>query len=228
MPEREVLSDFPWELSFDDLAKAMHIRRGTGQEEELRGLVDQARAIGRPRALFRVAYIDERGEDYVVLDGVRLTSSVLRLNLDPVHRAFIYCCTCGAELARWTEGLPDLVQRYWAEGIQLAALRAATTALNQHLAQRYGLEKSSSQAPGSLPNWPLEQQREVFGLLGDTESLIGVRLTDHYLMIPAKSVSGIRFPTEVRFESCQLCAREACSGRRLPYDPQLKETRYRL
>jgi len=40
-------------------------------------------------------------------------------------------------------------------------------------------------------------------------------------MVPLKSVSGIYFPTEIKFESCQLCPREVCRGRVAPYDPDL-------
>ena len=63
----------------------------------------------------------------------------------------------------------------------------------------------------------LGQQRQLFQLLGDVESSIGVRLTDSFLMIPNKTVSGILFPTEVPFYSCQLCTREACPRRRAEY-----------
>ena len=55
----------------------------------------------------------------------------------------------------------------------------------------------------------------------DVEDLIGVRLTEKFLMVPVKSVSGIYFPTEVKFESCQLCSRKACIGRKAPYNPDL-------
>jgi hypothetical protein len=46
------------------------------------------------------------------------------------------------------------------------------------------------------------------------------------LMIPVKSVSGIFFPTEIKFESCQLCPVARCTGRRAHYDPDL-EKKYR-
>jgi hypothetical protein len=82
-------------------------------------------------------------------------------------------------------------------------------------------------APGSLTDWPLREQRPLFALLGDTEALVGVRLTDSCLMLPNKSVSGIRFPTEKHFESCQLCPRPDCPGRRAPYDADLYDRRYR-
>jgi hypothetical protein len=53
-----------------------------------------------------------------------------------------------------------------------------------------------------------------------------VELTDSFLMVPNKSVSGLRFPTETSVENCQLCPREVCPGRRTPYDPKLYEQRY--
>ena len=56
---------------------------------------------------------------------------------------------------------------------------------------------------------------------------IGVKLTESYLMEPNKSVSGIRFPTEERFESCMLCPRQDCPGRRSAYDPELYDQKYR-
>jgi len=67
----------------------------------------------------------------------------------------------------------------------------------------------------------------LFALLGDATEAVGVRLLDSLLMTPTKSVSGIRFPTEERFESCQLCPRPDCPGRRAPYDATLYERKYR-
>jgi len=81
-------------------------------------------------------------------------------------------------------------------------------------------------SPGSLADWPMEQQRQLFALLGDVRGRIGVELTESCLMIPIKSISGLLFPTEIRFESCQLCPREGCPGRRAEHDPVLWERRY--
>jgi hypothetical protein len=36
-------------------------------------------------------------------------------------------------------------------------------------------------------------------------------------------VSGIFFPSESGFESCQLCRRDPCSERRAPFDADLWE-----
>jgi hypothetical protein len=70
--------------------------------------------------------------------------------------------------------------------------------------------------------WPIAQQRPLFSLFGDAEALIGVRLTDSFLMVPNKTVSGLFFPTEVPFESCQLCTRPDCPRRRARYKGPLE------
>ena len=66
----------------------------------------------------------------------------------------------------------------------------------------------------------------LFSLIGDAEAAIGVRLTDSFLMLPTKSVSGIRFTAGSDWENCMLCPRPVCPNRRAKYDPVLLESRY--
>jgi len=40
-------------------------------------------------------------------------------------------------------------------------------------------------------------------------------------MLPAKSESGIFFPTETTFLNCQLCPRKECMGRKGAYSEEL-------
>jgi hypothetical protein len=98
--------------------------------------------------------------------------------------------------------------------------------MDEQMDRRYGLSKASVMHPGSgdASVWPIEQQRQLFSLLGDVTGLIGVELTDSFLMVPNKSVSGMRFPTEMDFRSCQLCHREKCPSRSAPFDPELWES----
>ena len=98
--------------------------------------------------------------------------------------------------------------------------------MSELLDRKYKLGKTATISPGSgdVTVWPIEQQRELFALFVDVENLVGVRLTESFLMTPNKSVSGIRFPTEIDFQSCQLCHRENCPGRRAPFDKKLWES----
>jgi cobalamin-dependent methionine synthase I len=118
------------------------------------------------------------------------------------------------------------LHRYWGEITNEMALRTAAHALHEHMAEQYRPGHVSTMSPGSLSDWPLQEQRPLFALLGAPEQTIGVRLTASLLMVPMKSASGIGFPTEERFESCQLCPREDCPGRRAPYDKGLYERKY--
>ena len=111
-----------------------------------------------------------------------------------------------------------LRQNRWMDEIKTTALGAARKAFLDRIETLYRPGPTSHMAPGSLEDWPIGEQSPLFSLFGDVESLIGVTLKDSFLMVPIKSVSGILFPTEVKFESCQLCPREGCPGRRAAFD----------
>lgn len=80
-----------------------------------------------------------------------------------------------------------------------------------------------SPGSGGKGVWGIQQQKEFFELFDGEEKTIGVELTKDFLMVPNKSVSGIIYPTDISFESCQLCHRENCPSRQASYDPQLAE-----
>jgi len=218
----EVLNSIPVDLEPNKVLKFMRMRGGNQQIEAMvRELVEVARSIAKPKAVYKVSYVDDRDGDTVTIDGVKFTGRVLRINLDQVERVFPYVATCGAELEAVAVPSSDVMKSYCFDAIKTMIVRSAYTFLSNHLMEYYALDKMSRMSPGSLESWPITQQKELFSLFGDTEELIGVRLTKSCVMFPLKSVSGICFPTEINFESCQLCQREKCIGRRAPYDPQL-------
>jgi len=227
LSQPHVLDNIRFHADVQALAQRLRIRDGSASASTLHSLLDEAEKIARPKALYKVGFIESRGDDWVVVEGTRLSSRVLRVNLEPSYRVFPYAATGGTELDAWANSFPDLIQRFWADAINEAALRVAFQVLNEHIAQEYRPGHLSHMNPGSLPDWPLDQQRPLFAILGEVEPVIGVHLTDSLLMSPVKSVSGIFFPTEATFESCQLCPREQCRGRRAPYDASLLDTRYR-
>ncbi len=222
-----ILDHIPFQIDLDDLMQTLHVKAHSRHTDELERLGRAAQAIGRPKAMYKVAYIESKGEDTIAADGVVFASRVLRVNLEHAHRIFPYVVTCGMELEEWARSIKDLLQHFWADAINEWTLRSASQFLEEHLVEQHQLGQTSTMNPGSLEDWPLQEQRALFALLGDPQAAIGVRLTDSLLMVPTKSVSGIRFPTETSFASCQLCPRENCRGRRAPYDKDLYERKYR-
>ena len=141
-------------------------------------------------------------------------------------RSVSYNTTCGKEVDEIDIPDSDFLKRFWLDSIKATLLGVSCHHLSNLLNQRYKLGKTSTMSPGSgdVSIWPIEQQRELFALFGDVETLIGVTLTDSFLMIPNKSLSGISFSNEIDFQSCQLCHRENCFGRRAPFDKELWES----
>lgn len=220
-----LLEDIPFTIPWEKLRERLHIRPGSANDEEFRALVEEALAIGRPRALFGEAYIEERGDDWVVIDRVRFTSRLVAVNLQGVYRVFPYLATCGPELGEWAHRLTDILHQFWAEEIKVAALACASRAVLTAIEEHFRPGRTAVMNPGSLADWPIQEQRPMFALLGQAER-IGVTLSESCLMTPNKSVTGLRFPMEQRYENCQLCPREGCPGRRAPYDPSLWQARY--
>jgi hypothetical protein len=213
-------------LRIDKAALFERLRPAPDMMEELERLAAEAQARARPRALYKLSTVEHRGPSRVLLDGVGFRSRVLRVNLEDPHRAFPYVATCGVELSGWCEAQKGLLQQFWAEAIAEVALQAASESVRREVTTRFKTGPLSTMNPGSLADWPLEEQSRLFQLLGDVEKQIGVRLIESLMMVPVKSVSGILFETEASFQSCQLCPRERCRARRAPYEPGLMQSRY--
>lgn len=224
----EVLSDISFEADPKAILGELRLLADSPYAREVRRAIEGALEVARPKAAYRVCSIEERTERTVRLGGVVFSSRVLRVNLDGAERVFACVATCGREIADFAARFDDPLARFALDTLMREALGAATAALHAHIVEGFALGQTATVRPGSIEDWPLEQQRQLFALLGDTRSAIGVELTESCLMVPLKSSSGIVFPTEAGFQSCQLCPREGCPGRRAPYDPTLWKERYGL
>jgi len=222
----EILSNIPVELATRDVLARLRVPEGSEDEKRARELIARVLEKANPKAIYDLCYVEEKGSRTVEIGGVVFESRVLRVNLDKAHRVFPYIATCGRELDDVPGVAGDPLLEYWLEELKVMALGAARTYLQEHIDAKYKPGKMSAMAPGSLADWPITQQEQLFSLFGDVEAKIGVRLTDSFLMLPLKSVSGVCFPTETSFESCRLCPRKVCPGRCAPYDPDLWEERY--
>jgi hypothetical protein len=216
----EILKGIPPRVELAELKRRLHIR-DSDRLQELQDLVNRALPMLECRAAYTVSYVDKRQEDALVIDDIRFVSKVLRKNLDQAERVFPYVMTIGPGLEDQVGQCADVLEQYYLDVIGTVALTGVRQQLFDHLQSKYGLDKVSFMSPGSLPDWPLEQQRPLFALLGKGPADLGVSLTDTFLMLPKKSVSGICFPTEISFFSCQLCSRERCESRKAAYCEKL-------
>lgn len=218
-----VLDTIPIQLEFEDVMRQLRLDTKMGSSADVRELMGVAEPLIQAKALYEVSYISQRGEDTVEVNGVTFRSRVLRVNLDTVERIFPYIVTIGKALEDKASSSNDLLKQFYLETMGDMALRSSRQYLENYLKSHFGLDQVSRMSPGSLKDWPITEQKPLFSVFGNVVDLIGVTLTGSMLMIPRKSVSGILFPTEVSFFSCQLCSRKDCPARMAPYDETLKE-----
>lgn len=222
----EILDDIKFTLDAERLLAEAYVEAGSKDADELCALIELARSVGRPKAVYTVGFIGERDSDSVVVDQIRFGSRTLAHNLEDVERVFPYVATCGDELDRAFSGHGDMLKQYWWDMIKSQLLETANEHIRAHLHRKYKLGGTAAMHPGSADTsvWPIEQQRGLFKVLGDVEGAIAVRLTDSSLMIPNKTTSGIIFENESDYRSCEVCHRENCPSRHAPFNEQLWAT----
>lgn len=224
--QSNILDDIPFTVDRDRLNNRLRIRKIGPTLTRFEALLKEAETVARPKAMVKAAFIEDRTDETIRVEGKWLRSRVLTINVSQTQRIFIYSATCGKELDRWTRGLKSGLENFWAAHLEEIALENAIQAVNLYLEDQYHPGRTAHQNPGSLDDFPLSEQRALFALLGDTQASIGVSLLPSLMMSPAHSVSGIIFPTREAFQSCLLCPRQNCIGRRAPYDPTLYSRKY--
>jgi len=217
----ETIIHIPVVLEPGEVARRLRIRPERAGASHLEELIELARPLIDLRAVYDISFVGKKDAETVEVAGVVFRSRVLRTNLERAQKVFPYIMTIGPALEQKASGLGDLLKQYYLEEIANFVLDKGASWLTESLQTRWGFALLSNMSPGSLEDWPIGEQRPLFSLFGDTEKVIGVRLTDHMLMLPRKSISGILFPSEESFTACELCPREKCPSRRAPYDEVL-------
>jgi len=217
----EITTDIPVDIKPESVLKALRLRVAQPRLEQMaRDLLAEVLPLARPKAIYKVCYIDKKDGDTVEVEGQIFHSRVLKKNLENAERVFPYIATCGTELYEYEAGT-DALRNLCLDAIRTLTVAAAMNHVFNRLKPRYALGRTAHMNPGSLADWPITEQRPLFALFRGEEKNIGVELTAGCMMRPMKSVSGLVYPTESRFESCQLCPRQDCPGRRAPYSPEL-------
>jgi uncharacterized protein YfkK (UPF0435 family) len=220
------IRDIPFNINSDQLSETLHIELGTKLSKKFQELVSMVQEIGKPKALYKVSFIDNKDSDSVTIDDVTFTSLALRKNLDSVNRVFPYIATCGTEVDEIVTENGDLEKKVWLYYIKLNLLQTSIQYLIEQIKRRYKVSDLSTMNPGSgdASVWPIEQLKDLFSMFTNVESLTGVRLTESLVMVPDMSVTGILFTSETSFQSCQLCHRANCPIRRAPFSKELWES----
>ncbi len=201
-----VLRDVPLVLTTEEVLEAQYDRRRRNPPVWLTEAAEQALAIGRP-LLAPATVFDEFAVGDVVGERVRLSTGPSSAEgasrglsvgpkadlLAPAARLLVAVYTIGPALEERVGALQAVGESLLAlmlDNVGVVALGALGEQLRQRAEARaaeLGWGVSPALSPGSLVGWPVQGQRELCALLPLHE--IGVRLNEHCVLVPHKSVS---------------------------------------
>lgn len=197
-------------------------RMGPRMEEMALKLAEKARKIARPKAIYRVSHARIIDNVKVDIDGVTFTSKVLNKLLRKQETVYPFIATVGRELEELPIPPKDMMMNFCLDSIKIVVLVTAVDYLEQYVKEKHKIPNTALLNPGEVEDWHITQQKLLFSLFKDVEKRIGVSLTSGGVMKPIKSRSGIIFPSDNGFLSCQICTQLKCPGRRAKYDPELQ------
>jgi hypothetical protein len=168
----------------------------------------------RPKAVLRWVDIDHDENGKVSIGDHQFESLIVNEKLSSMDKAFVYVATAGTEL----EDSPIQDSMLLKETLMMYSLVSAITHIMQYVTENFGYSEPGTLNPGSLPDWPIENNFALFDLLGPATDAIDVSIMDSGYMRPWKSASGIIFANASGYLNCILCKKLDCIGRRAEFD----------
>lgn len=174
-----------------------------------------------PLCAYRVEKIQSIKDEVITLDsGLELSGSRMARELRDCDMAILFVATIGSGVDEEVNGLTaagELVDAYILDSLASVAadaiLRSFAVEMEAHLKEE-GRSMTRWFSPGSC-EIPLEGQEKIFSAVD--ASHIGVSLTESFLMVPRKSVSGIcgLLPYDsgisvTSINECEQCGKKDC------------------
>jgi len=184
-------------------------------------IIERVPALAHPRAVYEVHETARDDDGATMISGKRFEGTILRRVLTGSDLAALYAVTLGPELDAESSRLAaggDVLSSVLLDTAGTLILAVASRSLIERIytteAAARGCAVTHPFGPGQC-RWDLAEQRVLFDLIAPSQ--VGISLTDTFLMIPKKSVSGIigiGKPGEIFTSTpCRLCDRKDCPGR---------------
>ena len=221
----QIWQDFELNLDPDDVLRGQGADPAVIRQRSPRLLkyAEQALIIGgeliQPRALIREVPVTAVRHERLIVEGGRLSGSVITAQLGAAATVCAVICTVGEEIEAAIHNLEETnpVLAMAVDGLANAAVDELSRQICSRLAgqaEEKNLKTSTPISPGSSA-WPVEVgQPEIFNLLN--AGLIKVSLSDTFLMHPRKSASFVvGFGEDMTItDPCELCnLQEVCRFR---------------
>ncbi|MFC1994187.1 vitamin B12 dependent-methionine synthase activation domain-containing protein [Chloroflexota bacterium] len=162
------------------------------------------------------------GSFVIVENSVIFESQIIAKLLGQCEMVAVFALTIGDQLEKTVYKLADdglVLQATVLDAIGSVAVESVADSMHSMisaLAEAQGLCTSRRFSPGYC-DWEIDQQKRVFQSMNG--EAVDVNLTEGYLMVPQKSISGIigigtRERDVQNYNPCNACKEKDCPGRR--------------
>lgn len=212
MSERIVFNDLRVDVTAEDIAPRFGKRAA---KLDMDGYASVLREVARPKAILRWADTEVLDNRHVNIAGHVFESFVLADKLKDLHRVILYVATAGNEIKDCDRIRPEVAK----DILSGVALMKGNREVRRYLSEEMGMTGLGALNPGSLPDWPIENNHALCDLIGDVGE-IGITLNEKGYMLPWNSSSGILFSGADGYMNCSLCTKLDCIGRRAPFNKE--------
>ena len=209
--ERIVLH-VPTDFTAEELAGLCRVKPNSSAFETIEEMLPLINQYGAPKAIIKWASVDRIEGDLTTIEGVTFRSKVVADKLKDTPRVFLSVVTAGWGLEESGEFEDDPFLNTFNGALLFRASRYTVN----YMKEKFGFDGSSMLNPGSLPDWPIENNFPLFDIIGNVAE-IGVSLNEAGYIKPWNSGSHIHFSGD-GYQNCSLCKKYKCPGRRARFN----------
>ena len=91
------LTNISCQIGVEIIIGKLHIKQDSAYITKIQEMAAEAQSLAKPKAVYKEAYIDYKGDNFVIINGVKFSSRVMRVNMEETFRVFPFVVTCGTD-----------------------------------------------------------------------------------------------------------------------------------
>ncbi|MBC3795731.1 hypothetical protein [Acetobacterium tundrae] len=186
------LTSLKFILNETEFYERIRMERGTRRAKPIERILDSAKEIPKPKALYCVSEAKIVNDSQFTLDGILFTSKIGVEKIADSKFVIPNIVTAGVEIEDYCFTRESVLEQYIVMEICNFACQFAKDEMIRDIKKNYGIALKECIFPGE-EGFLLESGKKIFDVFGDVESKIGVSISEMGLPTPSRSAYSICF-----------------------------------
>ena len=186
------LTNLGFVLNETEFYERIRMERGTRRAMPIERILDAARNIPKPKAMYCVSEAKIINESQFTLDGVSFISKACVEKITNCRYVFPNIVTAGVEIENYCLTRENILEQYIIMELCNFSCQYAKDAMIRDIKKRFGLELKDCIYPGE-EGFLLDSGKRIFDLFDDVKDKIGVTVSELGLPTPHQTAYAICF-----------------------------------